>query len=582
MKGLKILISFFFGFTGLYCGCGWAQFMPAVANKTYLLSHAGLGVPLKDLADLRMAVVTADAKKYQVFIDQLNRYAHVEVLDFTEQGLHANRFNTFIVTGTVDELKAQQLYLLQCGLVDKKNMVLCTFLTQGQQAFLQLGGRVTELLYPGFSADAQRNMAMSIFGGLAITSGDVSQRTTQTRLQYTVDLGDTYDLGKMANRIDGIANEAIRERATPGMVVMAVKDGQVIFEKSYGWHTYSREQQTQVSDIFDLASVTKVVGTTPVIMHLQEIGVLNLDHTIGDYLPAARTTNKASIPLRAVLLHEAGFVPFIPFYKNLKPGDMQADSSATHQVKVAEGAYLRNFYYQDRMWPEMLMTDVKPMGNYLYSDISMYVMQEIAETQTHTPIDKYVQQLLFDRLGMTTAGYNPWQRFDKSKIVPTEVDKSFRKGLLQGYVHDQGAAMAGGVAGHAGLFATANDLAIYGQLLLNRGHYGGLQFFKAQTVDLFTSRQSKTSRRGLGFDRYDMDTKKEYPSKLANASVYGHTGYTGTCFWVDPENQLVYIFLSNRVHPDVSPKLLELNIRGRILDTIYEAIRQPKSSLITL
>jgi len=153
---------------------------------------------------------------------------------------------------------------------------------------------------------------------------------------------------------------------------------------------------------------------------------------------------------------------------------------------------------------------------------------------------------------------------------------------LQGYVHDQGAAMAGGVAGHAGLFATANDLAIYGQLLLNRGHYGGLQFFKAQTVDLFTSRQSKTSRRGLGFDRYDMDTKKEYPSKLANASVYGHTGYTGTCFWVDPENQLVYIFLSNRVHPDVSPKLLELNIRGRILDTIYEAIRQPKSSLITL
>ncbi|MNT28695.1 putative periplasmic esterase [compost metagenome] len=148
--------------------------------------------------------------------------------------------------------------------------------------------------------------------------------------------------------------------------------------------------------------------------------------------------------------------------------------------------------------------------------------------------------------------------------------------LLQGYVHDQGAAMAGGVAGHAGLFATANDLAIYGQLLLNKGEYGGERYFKAETVDQFTSKQSESSRRGLGFDRWDPNVKNEYPSKLSNPTVYGHTGYTGTCIWIDPANQLVYIFLSNRVHPQVSTKLLNLNIRSRIQDAIYEVINEGK------
>lgn len=174
---------------------------------------------------------------------------------------------------------------------------------------------------------------------------------------------------------------------------------------------------------------------------------------------------------------------------------------------------------------------------------------------------------------MQTAGYLPRERFPKRRIVPTEDDQTFRKTLLQGYVHDQGAAMAGGIAGHAGLFATANDLAIYGQLLLNRGEYGGDRYFKPETVDLFTSKQSATSRRGLGFDRADPDTSKAYPSKLASPATFGHTGYTGTCIWVDPEEQLIYIFLSNRVHPVVSTKLYELNVRSRIQDTLYEAIR---------
>ena len=311
-------------------------------------------------------------------------------------------------------------------------------------------------------------------------------------------------------------------------------------------------------------------------MHLQENNIIHLDSTMGHYLWQAKNSNKANITLRTVLLHEAGFTPFIPFYKNLKPGDLQTTASATHQVKVADNAYLKNNYYRDVMWPEMLNSTVKPIGNYVYSDISMYVMKEVSEHETSTPMQDYVQEILYQPIGMKTAGYLPRDRFNKNQIVPTQQDTAFRKVLLQGYVHDEGAAMAGGVAGHAGLFASANDLAIYGQLLLNRGEYGGVRYFRPETIDLFTSKQSKTSRRGLGFDRFDPKKGADYPSKLANSSVYGHTGYTGTCIWVDPSNQFIYIFLSNRVHPQVSTKIYDLNVRSRIQDVIYETIFNAK------
>lgn len=380
----------------------------------------------------------------------------------------------------------------------------------------------------------------------------------------------------MTQKIDAIAAEAIREKATPGMVVMALKDGQVIFEKAYGYHTYDKKTPTKTTDIFDLASISKIAGTTPVIMHLYDQGLLDLDATMGSFLPEVKGTDKENITLRSVLLHEAGFTPYIPFYKELKSGDLQRTYDTRHQVKVADSAYLRTNYYKEVMWPQMMKSDLKTPGKYVYSDISMYVMKEVAEHITHKPMDVYVSEILYQPIGMTYTGYNPRNRFDKSIIVPTEHDTAFRKVLLEGYVHDQGAAMAGGIAGHAGLFATAKDLAIYGQLLLNRGEYKGKRYFKPETIDLFTSNQSQVSRRGLGFDRYDPKPGAEYPSKLANKSVYGHTGYTGTCIWVDPENQLVYIFLSNRVHPQVSTKLLDLNIRSRIQDAIYETINAAK------
>jgi CubicO group peptidase (beta-lactamase class C family) len=282
------------------------------------------------------------------------------------------------------------------------------------------------------------------------------------------------------------------------------------------------------------------------------------------------------VKVREVLLHQAGFVPYIPFFQKLTPADYRRDSSAEFPTKVADNYYLRKNYYDDVMWPQMLNGKLLTRGKYVYSDLSMYYMQEVVESVTHTPLEDYVQDAFYKPLGMQTAGFLPRNRFDKDRIIPTEDDLTFRKTLLRGYVHDQGAGMAGGVAGHAGLFASANDLGILWQMLLNRGSYGGKQYFNPETVDLFTSKQSDVSRRGLGFDRWDPETSKHYPSEFASPKTFGHTGYTGTCVWVDPEYNLVYVFLSNRVNPQVTDKLSHLSIRPRIQDVVYEAIKKGK------
>ena len=554
-----------------------AQYKQTIINKTELINNKGQIIPFARLDEYKIAVVTTDSQEFSPFIAQLQRYGEVTPFTFEQYDENTKYFNTIIIA-TDDNLRSDYMSMILQSAVNNKNVILCQF--GADNLYRNLGFKQANLT-PYLSIlkvqktteDSQKNMAMSIFGGLGITQG--SNTTTQTRLQYSNE-NSGLALDEMSKQIDAIALEAIEGRAAPGLTVMAIKDGQVIFEKAYGYHTYENKQPNAISDIYDLASISKIVGTTPVIMHLQEKNIINLDSTMGHYLWQAKKSNKAAITLRTVLLHEAGFTPFIPFYRNLNPGDVVFAKDETHQVQVSEHAFIKNNYYQDIMWPQMLASSVKPIGNYVYSDISMYVMKEVAEHETAMPMQDYVQDLLYKPIGMKTAGYLPRKRFEKNRIVPTQNDTVFRKELLQGFVHDEGAAMAGGIAGHAGLFGSANDLAIYAQLLLNRGEYGGVKYFNPETVDLFTSKQSKTSRRGLGFDRYEEKPNAEYPSKLADPSVFGHTGYTGTCIWIDPSNQLIYIFLSNRVHPQVSTKLYELNIRSRIQDVIYQTIQNKK------
>lgn len=555
-----------------------AQVKSSSSPAISLLFNKDNNIPFQRLDEGKIVVVTDVPNKVKAFVDQVNRYTPVEVITYAQVKDSLSQVNSLLFVGASDSFNSQNILTINSAIAAGKKVVLCKLgnAKNGLKTNLTFAGNASELITNGTSAQAQEELAMSLFGGVPIKSSAISQSTTKTRLQYNTAQQSTLNIAKMTQQIDAIAQEAIQEKATPGLVVMAIKDGNVIFEKAYGSHTYENKIPTKTTDLFDLASISKIAGTTPVIMQLYDQGVLQLDSTMGYYLPDVRMTDKSNIPLRSVLLHEAGFTPFIPFYRDLKKGDLKHEYAPTHQVKLADGAYLKNNYYKDVMWPQMMHSTIQTPGKYVYSDISMYVMKEVAEQITQQPMDKYVTENFYKPIGMWTAGYNPRTRFDKSLIVPTENDTSFRKVLLEGYVHDQGAAMAEGLAGHAGLFSTANDLAIYGQLLLNRGEYGGVRYFKPETIDMFTSNQSKVSRRGLGFDRFDPNPKNEYPSKLANNSVYGHTGYTGTCIWVDPQNQLIYIFLSNRVHPQVSTKLYNLNIRSRIQDAIYETINEAK------
>lgn len=380
------------------------------------------------------------------------------------------------------------------------------------------------------------------------------------------------NLQEMKKDIDKITDEAIKKHAAPSISVMVVKDGKIILNKAYGTHSYIDRRPSKITDIYDLASLTKTSATTLAVMRLYEEGKIKLDATLGDYIPSTRNTNKSQIKVRDLLLHQAGLVPHIPFHLRLTEADHRRDSSSAFPTKVADHFFLRIGYFEDVMWPAMLNSKLARRGSYVYSDLSMYFMQAIVERQSGRRLEDYVQEEFYRPLGMTSTGFNPRNRISIDQIIPTLQDDTFRKTLLIGFVHDEGAALAGGVSGHAGLFAGTKDLGILYQMLLNRGTYMEKQYFKPETVDMFTAKQSAVSRRGLGFDRWDPQSKKGFPSKLASPQTYGHTGYTGTCVWVDPKYKLIYIFLSNRVNPKISDKLTQLNIRGRIQDAIYETI----------
>lgn len=375
-------------------------------------------------------------------------------------------------------------------------------------------------------------------------------------------------------KIDAIVEEAIREGATPGAVVLVLKDGKIVFDRAYGHHTYERDLPTRSTDIFDLASITKISATTLAVMRLVDQGKLDLEATVGTYLRELKQAHpdKAAIRVRDLLTHQAGLIPAIPFYTMVQDGDHLPEPAADYPTRVSETFYLKKNFYSEVMWPQLLATPLKTPGAYVYSDLGMYVLREIVERIARKPLDGYAEEQFYRPLGACTMGFCPSERHDKERLVPTGIDSYFRKQLLHGFVQDSGAALSGGVAGHAGLFATAYDLALVGQMLLNGGSYAGREYFRPETVRQFTARQSSTSRRGLGFDRWDPDSEEGYPSKLASPETFGHTGFTGTCLWIDPEHRLVYIFLSNRTYPKSNNKLLSLNVRARVLDAIYEAM----------
>lgn len=562
-----------------------------ILQHTVLLNNQQNIIPLTSLEKKNIASVSLGFNFQNISDSLLNKYAKVtsfsaakyenapELLKLEDD---LKFFNTIIIS--IQDLETTKpkyinfinslaktksvivaLYGQQTNLVPFDSLSAPIIWTQDKS--IQSATLIPQMIFGGIAASNKltRNISGKYLAGSGYT-------TVVTRLKYTVpeDAGVNSD---NLREIDNITAEAIAARAAPGMVVLVAKDGKVIFNKAYGTHTYGGPPD-KVTDIFDLASITKITATTPMVMRLAEQNKLKLDTNIGAYIALARPTAMNEIPVRDVMLHQAGFIPYIAFHDGVKATDHSPDSSAAYPTKVADGYFIRKDYFKDVMWPQMLNAPIRTRGKYVYSDISMYVMKDIVEHISGEPLNIYTAENFYAPLGMQTAGFLPRNRFSRDQIIPTEDDTYFRKTLLVGYVHDQGAALVGGVSGHAGLFASTNDMAIMYQMFLNKGTYGGQTYFKPGTVENFTAQKSNVSRRGLGFDRWDPNLAKKYPSSTASSQTYGHTGYTGTAVWVDPARGLVYVFLSNRVNPSVTNKLVSMGIRSRIQDVINKAIDQ--------
>ena len=388
--------------------------------------------------------------------------------------------------------------------------------------------------------------------------------------------------------IDSIANDAISQGVFPGCVVLALHKGKILYSKAFGNYEYEPSPTVTTESIYDLASVTKVSATTIAVMKLYEEKKLNLKKKLADYLPWVRGTNKAGLEIDDLLMHQAGLVPYISFYKEtLDPLTGRPNKSIYSSIskkgfttRVANDLYLRDDW-RDTLLSRIIKSPVSHRHMYVYSDNDFILLGKVVEMITGMPLDKYVEKEFYRKLGMTTTGFKPLQRFSPDKIVPTENDNFFRQQLLHGDVHDEGASMFGEVAGHAGLFSDAYDLAKLYQMLLNNGVYNGKRYLKPETIRLFTSYQTGISRRGLGFDKPEKDNAKRddpYPCLGASPLTFGHTGYTGTCVWVDPKYDLIYIFLSNRVYPTrENSKISQLNIRSKIQEELYQMIGSANS-----
>ncbi len=442
--------------------------------------------------------------------------------------------------------------------------------------------------------------ANDISGQLPVTatetfpSGQGIQIQNIQRFGFTIPEEVGIDSKKLT-AVDTILEEMIRIKAAPGAQVLIARKGKIIYQKGVGHHTYHKKKPVLNTDIYDLASITKVAATTVSLMKLYDDGLFDLNQTLGHYLPEVANTNKEDLLVRDILAHRARLKPWIPFYKAtlvtvgrkrrhhrqrkiLSKKIYRKKSSVGYSIPVAQGLFMKNSYL-DSIWQRIYDSDLRQSEGYRYSDLGFYLFNKVISDMTHTPENVYVKKEIYDPLQLSTMTYLPLNYFDKQRIIPTEKDRYFRKETIQGYVHDMGAAMLGGVSGHAGLFSDSYDLAVLFQMLLNGGTYGGERILSQDVVRLFTQRVPEDTRRGLGFDLKELAPSKTYPkrkenmSPLASPSTFGHLGFTGTCVWADPENDLIYIFLSNRTYPSMhNGKLNRADIRPRIQSAIYRAL----------
>ena len=432
------------------------------------------------------------------------------------------------------------------------------------------------------SAEIMLGMAAAN-GKLPVTAGgfDVGTgiETLKTRLTYALPKDLEID-EIILRKIDSTAINAIEIGATPGCQIIAAKDGYIFYDKTFGHHTYKNELPVKTDDIYDLASLTKILATAPALMKIYQEGIIDVSAPLSNYLLYLKNSNKNGIPIKDILAHQAGLYSWIPYYESTIIKNIWDTTyyhsfiSEEYPVRVAQDMYIcENYDYE--IYSEIAKSEVGEK-KYQYSDLGFYLFRHLVEISTNMAFEDYVNNEFYKPLGLKTMGFKPRRRFALNRICPTENDMSFRMQLLQGDVHDQGAAMLGGVSGHAGLFSDAYDVAVIMQMYLNGGVYGGREFISSEIINEFTTAHftENENRRGLGFDKPLLEWEDHRSNcKSVSPDSFGHSGFTGTYTWADPDNGLVYVFISNRVHPDMdNNKLGKLDIRTNIHQLFYEAV----------
>jgi len=606
-----------------------------VKNSITLVKNDNNLLPLKRLDTLKIASISFGKGSNHLHQEFLSKYTSVSHFSIDNQTSvneieqvreYLKKYNLLILSIYSNSRKASdnygisEKYLQVINSFSREKKVVLNLLANPYSLEFWKGNSSFSSILIGYypSPESEQYTTEAIFGGigcrgkLPVSAGDyiygTGLKTKKNRLSRGLPEEENVN-GDILLKIDSIAKLAVREQATPGCQVLVSKNGVVIYEKAFGYHTYDKKEPVELSHLYDLASITKITATAPVLMKLSDEQRFNVDSSLQYYLPELDTTNKGPLNIKDILTHQARLKPWIPFYLSLIEGYdtdekiMSRTFSKAYPNKVGNVAYLIKGYkfrdsilspvktdtfsyqvadnlyiskfYEDSIFSRIRSSELQEEKKYLYSDLGYYYFKEIIEKITKKPIEEYVQDAFYKKLGASTLGYKPLERFPKSEIVPTEDDKIFRKQLVHGYVHDPGAAMLDQVGGHAGLFSNANDLAKMMQMYLQFGEYGGERYLSSTILQQFTTCQfCPDNRRGIAFDKADPDTAKVLSvSKSVSPASFGHSGFTGTMAWVDPEYNLIYIFLSNRINPDAENKqIYRLNIRPSIHDVIYQAL----------
>ena len=592
-------------------------------NAVTLLKNDSALVPLKELDKHRIASLSIAAPPKESFRRYLQKYGDVTA------------FHAASAAQLPDSLQLRDFDLIICSLYSGGGSDLSAFqrLSHGKRSVLVLFTPPEKISMPhnleAFSAVilaydssdfAQTSAAQAIFGGIdtrgriPVSVGPYPEgsgiNTKKIRLGYAL----PEEVGIPSEKlqpIETIVAEGIRQRAFPGCQVLVAKEGIIIYERAFGFFDYGKSTPVTDTTVYDLASVTKASATLPAVMKLYDEKKIRLQDPIRKFVPETKGSDKADITLRSLLFHESGIVPFIPYYTTAidstsYTGSLFGRKSDIYRVRYA-GAWARTDYkflpelisvkkteaynspvaqglYAGKAMHDALLKDViasplRRKGKYRYSCLNFMLLKEAVENISGSDLNSYLKQHFYCKLGAVTTTFLPLQTLSIDRIPPTENDPFFRKQLIRGYVHDEGAALFGGISGNAGLFSSAGDLAKLYQMWLNGGEYGGERLLGKETVKLFTTMKSSISRRGLGFDKPDSQSRRNSPTAPgAPIEVFGHGGFTGTCFWVDPLHNMIYIFLSNRVYPDRYPdKLSSLDIRTRIQEELYRALETEKT-----